>query len=152
MYSLRIISEYYLINGNYCSLSADLAPKLSLRYTRNSISGRPPPLSMSDNLHEAIGAMSIRDDDPIDLPDNPCFSVFEENATSLLGRLLNPPNCPYLREKVKPVFKEVVVSSNGGASNLKDLVGTVPPPGPAVPPGFSPMFPQLAEEERNAAL
>ncbi|KAL0705015.1 hypothetical protein Bca4012_071440 [Brassica carinata] len=276
---------------------------------------------MSDNLHEAIGAMSIRDDDPIDLPDNPCFSVFEENATSLLGRLLNPScqpmdemietmprvwrvynrvrgialsnerfqfvfqrgedlvtvlndrpwsfnhwtmlldrwvpvplkdflttvdvwvrisripmnhyrletmdflaskvgkvleiaydpkcsqkeafiraqvrlditrpalekkvlnlpsggqaviefeyeklrkrcfhclrlthersNCPYLREKVKPVFKEVVVSSNGGASNLKDLVGTVPPPGPAVPPGFSPMFPQLAEEERNAAL
>ncbi|XP_013628103.1 PREDICTED: uncharacterized protein LOC106334350 [Brassica oleracea var. oleracea] len=62
------------------------------------------------------------------------------------------PDCPYLREKVRPVFKEVVVSSNGRASNLKDPVGTVPPPGHAVPPGFSPMFPQLAEEERNAAL
>ena len=100
MYSLQIISEYYLINGNYCSLSADLAPKLSLRYTRNSISGRPPPLSMSDNLHEAIGAMSIRDDDPIDLPDNPCFSVFEENATSLLGRLLNP-SCQPMDEMIE---------------------------------------------------
>ncbi|XP_048634157.1 uncharacterized protein LOC125608221 [Brassica napus] len=276
---------------------------------------------MSENLHEAIGAMSIRDDDPIDLPDNPCFSVFEENATSLLGRLLNPscqpmdemieamprvwrvynrvrgialsnerfqfvfqreedlltvlndrpwsfnhwtmlldrwvpvppkdflttvdvwirisripmnhyrletmdflaskvgkvleiaydpkcsqkeafiraqvrlditrpalekkvlnlpsggqaviefdyeklrkrcfhclrltherPDCPYLREKVRPVVKEVVVSSNGGASTLKAPVLIGPPPGPAVPPGFSPMFPQLTEEERNAAL
>ena len=61
------------------------------------------------------------------------------------------PDCPYLQEKVR-VIKEVVASSSGGASNLKAPAMTVPPPGPAVPPGFSLMFPQLAEEERNAAL
>ncbi|CAN6988031.1 unnamed protein product [Brassica oleracea var. botrytis] len=61
------------------------------------------------------------------------------------------PDCPYFQEKVR-VIKEVVASSSGGASNLKAPAMTVPPPGPAVPPGFSLMFPQLAEEERNAAL
>ncbi|KAG2270483.1 hypothetical protein Bca52824_065038 [Brassica carinata] len=35
-------------------------------------------------------AMSLEDDKPINLPDEPRFRVFEENECSLLGRLLNP--------------------------------------------------------------
>ncbi|KAJ4917216.1 hypothetical protein Rs2_02766 [Raphanus sativus] len=49
---------------------------------------------MAENLHSAIQAMSLRDDDPIDLPDDPCFNVFEGNSLSLLGRLLNPLRQP----------------------------------------------------------
>lgn len=100
MYSLKIISEYCLLNGHYCSLSVDFEPKLSSRLSRNTNSSLLPPSPMSDSLNEAIGAMRIRDDDPIDLPDNPCFSVFEENATSLLGRLLNP-SCQLMDEMIE---------------------------------------------------
>ncbi|KAL0716839.1 hypothetical protein Bca4012_066161 [Brassica carinata] len=45
---------------------------------------------MAENLHNAIGAMSLIDDDPIILPDEPEFRVFADNEKSLLGRLLNP--------------------------------------------------------------
>lgn len=45
---------------------------------------------MSDNFDAAFGALSLEDDDPIELPDSPRFRVFDENATSVLGRLLNP--------------------------------------------------------------
>ncbi|KAF3596401.1 hypothetical protein DY000_02026519 [Brassica cretica] len=45
---------------------------------------------MADNLHKAIRSMSLDDDDPITLPDEPQFRVFDANATSILGRLLNP--------------------------------------------------------------
>ena len=34
--------------------------------------------------------MTIEDDEPINLPDEPQFRVFEENELSVLGRLLNP--------------------------------------------------------------
>ncbi|XP_013594839.1 PREDICTED: uncharacterized protein LOC106303004 [Brassica oleracea var. oleracea] len=45
---------------------------------------------MTDNLQTAINALSLHDEEPVDLPDSPRFHVFDENATSLLGRLLNP--------------------------------------------------------------
>lgn len=45
---------------------------------------------MSGDLHSALLAMTIEDDEPIDLPDEPQFKVFEENEFSILGRLLNP--------------------------------------------------------------
>ncbi|RID49698.1 hypothetical protein BRARA_H00479 [Brassica rapa] len=46
---------------------------------------------MADLLHKAIRAMSIGDDEePLTLPDEPCFRVIDENETSILGRLLNP--------------------------------------------------------------
>ncbi|XP_013639525.1 PREDICTED: uncharacterized protein At4g02000-like [Brassica oleracea var. oleracea] len=45
---------------------------------------------MADKLHNAIRSLSIEDDDPVTLPDDPKFRVFDANATSLMGRLLNP--------------------------------------------------------------
>ncbi|XP_048613217.1 uncharacterized protein LOC125587113 [Brassica napus] len=45
---------------------------------------------MAENLQKAINALSLHDEEPVDLPDSPRFHVFDENATSLLGRLLNP--------------------------------------------------------------
>ncbi|CAA7036115.1 unnamed protein product [Microthlaspi erraticum] len=45
---------------------------------------------MARNLLAAISSMSLHDDEPVDLPDSPSFRVFDENAISLLGRLLNP--------------------------------------------------------------
>ncbi|KAL1219788.1 hypothetical protein V5N11_019965 [Cardamine amara subsp. amara] len=45
---------------------------------------------MADNLFDAIGALSVENDEPIVLLDSPQFRVFDENATSILGHLLNP--------------------------------------------------------------
>ena len=44
---------------------------------------------MAENLQKAINALSLHDEEPVDLPDSPRFHVFDENATSLLGRLLS---------------------------------------------------------------
>lgn len=49
---------------------------------------------MAENLHSAIQAMSLHDNDPVDLPDDRCFNVFEGNSMSILGRLLNPSRQP----------------------------------------------------------
>ncbi|KAF3519891.1 hypothetical protein DY000_02058834 [Brassica cretica] len=48
---------------------------------------------MAESLQDAIRSMSLKDDDPIDLPDNPCFQVFEQNALSILGHkwIPSPP-------------------------------------------------------------
>lgn len=40
-------------------------------------------------LHKAIGAMSIEEETPLTLPDEPRFGVIDENELSILGRLLN---------------------------------------------------------------
>lgn len=45
---------------------------------------------MADKLHKAIRSMSLEDDEPMVLPDDPKYHVFDENALSILGRLLNP--------------------------------------------------------------
>ncbi|XP_022557567.2 uncharacterized protein LOC111205690 [Brassica napus] len=44
---------------------------------------------MADMLHKAIGAMSIEEETPLTLPDEPRFGVIDENELSILGRLLN---------------------------------------------------------------
>ncbi|XP_048632950.1 uncharacterized protein LOC125607159 [Brassica napus] len=45
---------------------------------------------MADMLHKAIQSMSLEEEEPLTLPDSPRFRVYDENQTSLLGRLLNP--------------------------------------------------------------
>ncbi|XP_013674427.2 uncharacterized protein LOC106378924 [Brassica napus] len=45
---------------------------------------------MADLLQKAIQSMSLEEEEPLTLPDSPRFRVFDENETSLLGRLLNP--------------------------------------------------------------
>ena len=45
---------------------------------------------MADLLHQSLKSMSIGDDEePLTLPDNPRFRIFDGNYTNLLGRLLN---------------------------------------------------------------
>ncbi|CAN6863789.1 unnamed protein product [Brassica oleracea] len=41
---------------------------------------------MADKLHVAIRSMSLEDDDPIILPDEPKFHLFDENALSIIGQ------------------------------------------------------------------
>lgn len=45
---------------------------------------------MADSLHKAISSMSLEDEEPLILPDEPRFRVVDTNEISLLGRLLNP--------------------------------------------------------------
>lgn len=63
----------------------DLLPKTS-HNRRNSFLLRV----MTENLHAAIGAMTLIDDDPIVLSYDPKFRVSAANENSLIGRLLNP--------------------------------------------------------------
>lgn len=77
---------------NYCDSLIYLTisiPKIS--YVRRSVlfRFRFQPFFMADHLQEAIRAMSIEDDEPLTLPDIPRFRVFDENATSVLGKLLH---------------------------------------------------------------
>ncbi|CAA7017745.1 unnamed protein product [Microthlaspi erraticum] len=45
---------------------------------------------MAESHQNAIQVMSLHEDEPVDMPDTPSFKVFDQNANSLLGRLLNP--------------------------------------------------------------
>ncbi|KAF3559135.1 hypothetical protein F2Q69_00011739 [Brassica cretica] len=78
---------------------------------------------MAESLQDAIRSMSLKDDDPIDLPDNPCFQVFEQNALSILG----------LNTVIARGQQELGVCLS-------------------VPPGFEPLFPELPPEERAMAM
>ncbi|KAJ4901649.1 hypothetical protein Rs2_15600 [Raphanus sativus] len=56
---------------------------------------------MADLLHQSLKSMSIADEEePLTLPDSPRFRVFDENSTSLLGRLLNP-DCPHMGRMIE---------------------------------------------------
>ncbi|XP_056862299.1 uncharacterized protein LOC130509983 [Raphanus sativus] len=90
MNSLKQISEYCVINGISQGLDIDLLPSQPPSLRRQHLCSTPPTLHMAENLHSAIQAMSLHDDDPIDLPDDPCSNVFDGNSLSILGRLLNP--------------------------------------------------------------
>ncbi|XP_013624281.1 PREDICTED: uncharacterized protein At4g02000-like [Brassica oleracea var. oleracea] len=59
---------------------------------------------MADNLQKAINALSLHDEEPVDLPDSPRFHVFDENVTSLLGRLLNP-DCQAMDKMIEEMPK-----------------------------------------------
>ncbi|XP_013703951.2 uncharacterized protein LOC106407623 [Brassica napus] len=86
MISLKFVCEYCSINRKFTFTVVDLLPRNSQNNRHISFSG----LKMADSLYKAISAMSLVDDDPIVLPDDPKFRVFEANENSLLGRLLNP--------------------------------------------------------------
>ncbi|KAL0812989.1 hypothetical protein Bca101_069432 [Brassica carinata] len=90
MMSLKIVSEFSVIKGKFSSCTVDLLPNnLPLR--------RDSPLVyggfwfvMVDSLHKAIGAMSLEEEEPLNLGDDPSFRVLDENEKSLMGRLVNP--------------------------------------------------------------
>lgn len=87
---LKIVIEYCNIQGKFASFSKDLliTVEVILRWLFVGVTRRW--LSMANNLLVAVKALSLEDDEPITLPDSPRFKVFDENSTSLLGRLLNP--------------------------------------------------------------
>lgn len=86
MISFKVISEYCVADCTKVGSCTDLLPKSSPLLRRLShVSG-----TMADKLHAAIRSMSLEDNDPIILPDEPKFHVFDANAISLIGRLLNP--------------------------------------------------------------
>lgn len=45
---------------------------------------------MADSLQKAISAMTLEEEEPLNLGDDPRFQVFDENEKSIMGRLLNP--------------------------------------------------------------
>ncbi|XP_018460757.2 uncharacterized protein LOC108831734 [Raphanus sativus] len=46
---------------------------------------------MADSLHRSLKSMSLEEEEePLTLPDSPTFRVLDDNALSLLGKLLNP--------------------------------------------------------------
>lgn len=94
MISLKVISEYCSING-FCGFRVvDLLPLISLVHHCILFLHSLGRKSMAEQLQAAIGAMSLRDDELIDLPDSPRFKVFEQNTLNLLGHLLNPSCLP----------------------------------------------------------
>lgn len=104
MNSLKFVAEFCPINGLYRILTADLLPLLPLSIPRNFPPCSSSSTQMAESLQDAIRSMSLKDDDPIDLPDNPCFQVFEQNALSILGRLLNP-SCQPMAEMIETMPK-----------------------------------------------
>ncbi|XP_048599590.1 uncharacterized protein LOC125579786 [Brassica napus] len=91
MDSKKILTEFCLTNGNLASITLDLLPKNFHHHRCVVCFFSPATTNMADVLHKAIRAMSIEDEEePLTLPDEPRFRVFDENETSLLERLLNP--------------------------------------------------------------
>ncbi|KAL0741865.1 hypothetical protein Bca4012_083378 [Brassica carinata] len=86
MISFKIISEFCAYNCTTSLFLSDLLPKISPQLLRVCHLS----WNMADKLHNAIRSMSLEDDEPLILPDDPKFHVFDENALSILGRLLNP--------------------------------------------------------------
>lgn len=90
MISQKIIGEYCSTNGSFHSTLIDLLPQLNPLRWPYSPKVSPHRSSMADLLHSALKTMTIDDDEPITLPDDPRFRVFDQNSLSILGRLLNP--------------------------------------------------------------
>lgn len=85
MISLKLVCEFCNINCKFSLTVVYLLPKNYLKL-RKLVHLK----FMAENLHNAIKSMSLVDDDPIILPDEPEFRVFAENENSLMGWLLNP--------------------------------------------------------------
>lgn len=85
MIYIKKITEYCNIKCKFAGSAIDLLPKLCLlRRCKTTVK------IMADKLHNAIRSLSIEDDDPISLPDDPKFWVSDANVNSLMRRLLNP--------------------------------------------------------------
>ncbi|KAG2331652.1 hypothetical protein Bca52824_002832 [Brassica carinata] len=90
MDSQKIVAEFNDIKGKFASITLDLLPQNSLLRLSSSAAKLRISLLMADMLHKAIQSMSLEEEEPLTLPDSPRFRVYDENETSLLGRLLNP--------------------------------------------------------------
>ncbi|XP_018460717.1 uncharacterized protein LOC108831685 [Raphanus sativus] len=86
MLSFKIYSEFTESNCAPVVETIDLLP----HRPPNLLCSNPSGSGMADKLHKAICSMSLDDDDPITLLDEPRYCVFDANANSILGRLLNP--------------------------------------------------------------
>ena len=90
MISFKIVSEFSPYHGYITSITLDLLPTIVPLFSSSVAHKRISASVMAELLHKAISAMSIEDEAPLVLPDDPQFTVCVENTTSLLGRLLNP--------------------------------------------------------------
>ncbi|KAJ0230773.1 hypothetical protein HA466_0304890 [Hirschfeldia incana] len=90
MISLKIVSEFSVVKGNFSSITVDLLPN-NLPLRRASLFAYGGLYSvMADMLQKAISAMSLEEEEPLDLRDDPSYRVTSDNEKSLMGRLLNP--------------------------------------------------------------
>lgn len=90
MISLKIVSEFCSINGSRSSITLDLLPSNPQHHRNSKHLCLLSIGDMADMLHKAIRAMSIEEEEPLTLPDEPRFRVIADNELSILGRLLNP--------------------------------------------------------------
>ncbi|KAL0857844.1 hypothetical protein Bca101_062998 [Brassica carinata] len=82
--------EYCVIKGNFTSITLDLLPT-NLQFQFLAVAGKFSKRdTMADLLQKAIQGLSLEEEEPLTLPNDPKFRVFDANETSLLGRLLNP--------------------------------------------------------------
>lgn len=85
MFSLKLVVEFCNIKCKFFSIQVDLLQSLSLHHCLHH---RLKNL-MADSLHKGFRSMTIEDDDPIKLPDESKYRVFDANRNSLMERLLN---------------------------------------------------------------
>ncbi|XP_048599851.1 uncharacterized protein LOC125579971 [Brassica napus] len=90
MDSQKRVAEFCVIIGKFATITLDLLPQKSLLSLSLTVVKLQNSQQMADMLHKAIQSMSLEEEAPLVLPDSPRFRVFDENACSLLGRLLNP--------------------------------------------------------------
>lgn len=90
MISFKIVWEFCATNDNPSSITLDLLPAIDLPRRNVTFGLSLTTGDMADLLHKAISSMTIEDEAPLTLPDEPRFRVVAENECSLLGRLLNP--------------------------------------------------------------
>ncbi|XP_013607937.1 uncharacterized protein LOC106422096 [Brassica napus] len=90
MISFKVVSQFCVIIGSYSGISFAFLPKVVQNRSILFIGNSPVRSNMADSLHKAIHSMSLEEEVPLTLPNDPRFRVFDENATSLLGCLLNP--------------------------------------------------------------
>lgn len=90
MSSQKVMTDWWVIRVKFTPITLDFSPKfLQVQFFTGAgkINSRE---DMAVLLQKAIQSMSLEEEEPLTLPDSPRFRVFDENETSLLGRLLNP--------------------------------------------------------------
>ncbi|KAF3596365.1 hypothetical protein DY000_02023871 [Brassica cretica] len=119
MISLRICVEFCAIKGKFSLTLSDLLPKTCGARWLTRRSFLLQSLVMEDSLQLSLKSMKLVDDEePLTLPDSPRFRVFDENSTSLLGRvesshrnppLEGPPGFPPLFPELPPQEQKAVM-------------------------------------------